>query len=1161
MQGSKKYIYQKKKVVISVILVAFMLLPSTAIGNNNPDFLESPAKTDIDFDDCDSAEVIVGEIISPPSNGMTGIYDITAHFTAVKIIINGIRDYDENEPWIEHESSPDNNGTPHIHFYTSCDEYFMYLAFENQTEGILSGEIFIDKNMNNIWDGPYEDNFFTIDYIGSNNDKVKDHNGHEVPNSLVGWGDQKFVEIKIPKVNWSICNNWAYRVTSTPVDGLGFPIREWNPSWGNNSAPSTPPNNEFLTFTCDYDSEYSCPCGVGFKALADIYEILPGDYVTIYETDFENSSNVSNEWIAYSLDGNPDTWEPSELRSHSSSHGYHCTNNSTYFGNAYDVLQMKNSLDLSEVNNVSFSFWHWCEGDTYTSNNQEHIADYGDVELYTYIDSCWIWISLSDLGISNLYYDNGWVKAQIDIEISKLYPLNGENISGDTLLTNQAKFRFVWKSDPQFQFEGWYIDDVKITVGENPHNELIWQTHYVYWCVPFGSTITRTFPMQWNVDKEGKYLLRVCIQEEPPWCGISCNEKIITIGNIHDVAVTSLSAADVIEKEDDLFIEAVVKNVGTYIENNTQVKATLKKNGNDPPVWEETITISKLDISEEKTLNFTWEDASYCDYLLEVRAIHPDDEVPENNSKSKWVLVATTLFEDDMDDECCWDHFDLTGGEGHWGICTSGDDDYLWCGIPETTQYGNNWNDVAIINESIDLSLYSSIYLNFTMYSEIIENDKGYLEISKDGGRHWDIIAEYTGNSDWEEKSYDISIYNTSNVLIRFRFFSNESITDRGWILNDVSIVGDGTICFSDDFEIGTGKWIIERLRAGDWWQRVVKPKTGNVEDPINKAYWCGDELSNKYPANLDNVLVLKSSFAVDLSKAFEADVTFSTWYNISEGDLGTLEISDDDGGSWDLLDSFNGESGGWTTKSADITSWIGGDIIIRFRFMSDDSSESEGWYIDDVKIVAKLDFDPPVTSCTLTGTMGQNDWYKSPVQITLTASDEGSGVKYTYYKLDGGSQTTYTSPITVSGNGLHSIEYWSVDNVENTETHSSDSFKIDTQSPTVNITKPDIGIYWRNIKIWPLIEFSLLEWSTPFIIRDITIVASANDATSGIDRVEFYIDSELKSTDTTAPYEWNWDETVFFTHSIEVKAYDAAGHMDTSSKNVRIFNINIFGN
>jgi hypothetical protein len=658
------------------------------------------------------------------------------------------------------------------------------------------------------------------------------------------------------------------------------------------------------------------------------------------------------------------------------------------------------------------------------------------------------------------------------------------------------------------------------------------------------------------------YLVKVWLEELPPWCVLPdpFNEKIVTIGNIHDVAITSLSAADTIEKGEDLFIETVVKNVGTYNETNTQVKATIKKNGNDPPVWQQTITIPKLNASEKKSLNFTWEDVSYCDYLLEVRAIHPDDEFPENNSKSKWVLVATTLFESDMDDECCWDHFDLTGGEeGHWDICTSGNDDYLWCGIPETTKYGNNWNDVAMINKSLDLSPYSEIYLNFTTYHEIVENDKGYVEISKDGGRHWDIIAEYTGNSTWTEESYDISSYKTSdNVIIRFRFFSNESINDRGWIIDDISVEGNGATLFNDNFESGTEKWIIERLRPGDWWQRVEKSKIG---DSDNIAFWCGDELTGMYPANLDNVLVLKDSSKIDLSKAFEADVIFSTWYNISEEDLGTLEISDDDGSTWDLLDSFTGESEGWTTKSADITSWIGGDIIIRFRFMSDDSIESEGWYVDDVKIIAKLDFDPPVTSCTLSGTMGQNNWYKSTVKITLTAVDEGSGVKNTYYKLDGGSQITYTSPITVSGNGQHTIEYWSVDNIDNTETHSSESFKIDTLAPTVDITKPDIGIYWRDRKIWPPFEFSLLEWSTPFIIRDITIVASANDATSGIDRVEFYIDSVLESTDTTVPYEWNWDKTVFFTHTIEVKAYDAAGHMDTASKNVRIFNINLFGN
>ena len=91
---------------------------------------------------------------------------------------------------------------------------------------------------------------------------------------------------------------------------------------------------------------------------------------------------------------------------------------------------------------------------------------------------------------------------------------------------------------------------------------------------------------------EGKYLVKVWLEELPPWCVLPdpFNEKIVTIGNFHDVAITSLSALDTIEKGEYLFIETVVKNVATYNETNTQVKATIKKNGNDPPVWQQTIT-------------------------------------------------------------------------------------------------------------------------------------------------------------------------------------------------------------------------------------------------------------------------------------------------------------------------------------------------------------------------------------------------------------------------------------------------------------------------------------------------------------------------------------------------------------------------------------------
>ncbi|HID25415.1 MAG TPA: hypothetical protein EYP23_03000 [Thermoplasmata archaeon] len=1085
------------------------------------------------------AELVIGDIISPPSSGPTGTYDVTVNFTAFTVTLDGL--ITSEEQWMEHSESPDTTGTPTVRFYTACDGNYMYVAFENDAGDLVRVkiEIFIDKNSNGRWDGTPADSKLIIYY---NETKVKDHNDDVVSGGLVGWNNGYGVEIRIPKTEWDDCQDWAFEISYFyPPDGR-------NPSWGDRNASSTP--TRFLI--------HPCKCTVCFKALVNIFKIIPGDFVTIYETDFEDPLNVSNEWITYSLDSEPDTWALSENRSHSSTHSFHCTNHTKYLGNAYDVLEMKQPVNLSDVNNVTFSFWHWCQGDSYDLDEHLQIVDYGDVEIS--IDGGMTWLSLSDLGISELCYDNEWVKTSIMIESTSTYP---GNVSGEDLLSEHTKFRFIWRSDPQFQYEGWYIDDVKIVVGEKPKYELVFQTHaqtdrIPRICIPFGSTITYTFPRQWEVKNEGNYLVNVSTQEESPYNGVSYKWKIVTIGDIHDLAVIALDAPDTIERGDDLPVEAIVKNLGTYNETNVQVKATIKNQGGDT-VWTETVQIPRLNVSEEKTLYFTWEDTTYCDYYLEVRVIHLEDEVPENNAMGKWVIVTHTLFEDNLEEcgECRWTHFDLTGGKGHWHICTSGYDNYLWCGVQETTKYGNNWNDVAMIKDPLDLSPYSEVMFSFKTHFEIAENDYGYVEVSSDGGKHWSLLGRYNGSSSWITEVYDISAYRSSETTLRFRFFSDENLTWRGWIIDDVVITGDGVIVFSDDFEHGTEQWIIERMRAGDWWHLTDRKKYSGTH-----SWWCGDELTGTYPANLNNVLLLNET--IDLTKAFEADILFMTWYNISTMDMGYLEISDNGGATWDIIDTFAGRSTTdtdpeWIKKSYELNTWVGHEVQIRFRFMSDESLESKGWYIDDVKIVGKIDNEPPVTTCTLSGTMGENNWYISSVTVTLTATDgDGSGVDHIYYKLDGGSQVTYTSPFSVTAGGSHSVEYWSVDNVGNTETHHHETFKIDVDIPEIEITQPENGIYFRGNKIWPIFNWTLLNWSKPFIFGNITIKTDATDGTSGVEKVEFYIDGSPLSTDTTPPYEWLWDETAFLTHTIEVKVYDNAGHTATASKEVWILNFKL---
>ncbi|GEM_PF-6916283 len=81
----------------------------------------------------------------------------------------------------------------------------------------------------------------------------------------------------------------------------------------------------------------------------------------------------------------------------------------------------------------------------------------------------------------------------------------------------------------------------------------------------------------------------------------------------------------------------------------------------------------------------------------------------------------------------------------------------------------------------------------------------------------------------------------------------------------------------------------------------------------------------------------------------------------------------------------------------------------------------------------------PPTTEVSLSGTVGNDGWYRSDVQVILTSSDNpgGSGVKKTEYSFDGTNWNTYNGPFVVTGEGLTTFYYRSVDNAGNVEVES----------------------------------------------------------------------------------------------------------------------------
>src|SRR3989454_12733168 len=90
----------------------------------------------------------------------------------------------------------------------------------------------------------------------------------------------------------------------------------------------------------------------------------------------------------------------------------------------------------------------------------------------------------------------------------------------------------------------------------------------------------------------------------------------------------------------------------------------------------------------------------------------------------------------------------------------------------------------------------------------------------------------------------------------------------------------------------------------------------------------------------------------------------------------------------------------------------------------------------------------PPVASASWSGTTGAANWFVSRVNVTLSATDDSSGVAAIHFRADGGAWQLYASPVAFSAEGSHSIDYYATDLAGNNESSHTARFDIDTVAP-----------------------------------------------------------------------------------------------------------------
>ena len=208
-------------------------------------------------------------------------------------------------------------------------------------------------------------------------------------------------------------------------------------------------------------------------------------------------------------------------------------------------------------------------------------------------------------------------------------------------------------------------------------------------------------------------------------------------------------------------------------------------------------------------------------------------------------------------------------------------------------------------------------------------------------------------------------------------------------------------------------------------------------------------------------------------------------------------------------------------------------NIVLEFEF----NMTTGLFFVDDVLVralQAPLTNQPPIANAgadqTVTDTDGNG---VETVTLDGTASSDPDGTIVSYEWREGATTLGVGSTVGVSfGVGAHTVTLTVTDNGG---AFSSDDVLVmvnsatpsDTTPPTVSVTNPAGGAT---------------------VFGTVTISASALDNV-GVTAVELYLDSQLFSTDTTAPYSTSWDTTIVpdGSHALSAKALDAAGNEGTS--------------
>jgi hypothetical protein len=160
--------------------------------------------------------------------------------------------------------------------------------------------------------------------------------------------------------------------------------------------------------------------------------------------------------------------------------------------------------------------------------------------------------------------------------------------------------------------------------------------------------------------------------------------------------------------------------------------------------------------------------------------------------------------------------------------------------------------------------------------------------------------------------------------------------------------------------------------------------------------------------------------------------------------DIWVVRVGPDGGKMWEK--TIGGPGSDAANGAADTRD---GGLVIAGHTDSDGAGGLDGWL---VKLGGAVGDDtPPVSTATVTPGPNAYGWNREDVVVTLTGSDDQSGVATIEYRLGESPWTVYQGPFMVSVEGQHTLYYCATDNAGNREAARSLEIWIDKTPPSIS--------------------------------------------------------------------------------------------------------------